>query len=52
MEPTYAAPMKAGLFDGLVEADPTIVGILVGFLVIVAVLYVVFGMGRRKNRPK
>jgi hypothetical protein len=51
VEAVHAAPVKAGLLDGLVEADPTIIGILVGFLVIVAVLYVVFGMGRRRKKP-
>ena len=50
VEPVLAAPAKAGLLDGLVEADPTIVGVLVGFLVVGAVLYVVFGMGRRRRK--
>ena len=50
MESIHAAPAKAGLLDGLVEADPTIVGIIVGVLVVAAVLYVVFGMGRRRRK--
>ena len=50
MEPVHAAPAKAGLLDGLVEADPIVVGVIVGFLVVAAVLYVVFGMGRQRKK--
>jgi hypothetical protein len=37
------------LVDGLVEADPTVVGVVVAFLVVAAVLYAVFGVGRRNR---
>ena len=51
VESIGATPARAGFLDGLVEADPTIIGVIVGFLVVSAVLYVVFGMGKgRKKR--
>jgi hypothetical protein len=50
VEPIHATPARAGFLDGFLEADPTIIGILVGFLVIAAVLYVVFGMGSRRKK--
>ncbi len=50
VEPLAATPARAGFLDGLVEADPTIIGVIVGFLVVAAVLYVVFGMGKTRNK--
>jgi hypothetical protein len=43
------APAAAGLVEGLVDADPNVVGLVIGLLVVAAVLYVVFGSSIRRQ---
>ena len=43
------SPGRAGLWNGVVEAEPIVVGIAVAILIVAAVLYTCFGVGRKER---
>lgn len=47
-----AARARGSLIDGMIDADATVAGIVVAVLVVSAVLYVFFGMGREDERKR
>lgn len=50
MEAVRAGWLRAGLLDGVVEADPTIAGVAVAVLAAGAVIYVALAWRRRSGR--
>ena len=44
--------LQVGGLWGYVEAEPTIVGIIVGAIVVLALLYVLLRLGSRNQRSK
>ncbi len=50
VEALHGSPARAGLLEGWIEADPTLVGVVVAILVVAALLYVFVYSKERKHR--
>ena len=50
VEALHGSPARAGLLDGWIEADPTLVGVVIAVLVVAALLYVFVYSKERKHR--